>query len=107
MAAANACPDRSCLQTLLAGQLAPSEQEPVIRHVETCASCQRVLDSLTPASRSWEDVAVQLRQEQRTPAPPVLQRVMERAKAAFAPFKHAEMPPVFKRMRDYVLHMQD
>jgi arylsulfatase A-like enzyme len=32
---------------------------------------------------------------------------MEKAKAEFAPFKHAEMPPVFKRMRDYVLHMQD
>jgi uncharacterized sulfatase len=32
---------------------------------------------------------------------------MERAKTEFAPFKHAEMPPVFKRMRDYVLHMQD
>ncbi|MGA2953777.1 MAG: sulfatase-like hydrolase/transferase [Caulobacteraceae bacterium] len=32
---------------------------------------------------------------------------MERAKTEFAPFRHAEMPPVFKRMRDYVLHMQD
>jgi arylsulfatase A-like enzyme len=32
---------------------------------------------------------------------------LERAKAEFAPFKSAEMPPVFKRMRDYVLHMQD
>jgi arylsulfatase A len=32
---------------------------------------------------------------------------MERAKIEFAPFKHAEMPAVFKRMRDYVLHMQD
>jgi arylsulfatase A len=32
---------------------------------------------------------------------------MERAKAEFAPFRLAEMPPVFKRMRDYVLHMQD
>ena len=54
----------------------------MIRHVETCASCQRALDSLTPASRSGEDVAVQLRQEERTPAPPVLQQVMARAKTA-------------------------
>ena len=82
MSAANACPDRACLQTLLAGQLVLSAQEPVIQHVETCASCQRVLDSLTPASRSWENVAAQLRHEERTPAPPVLQQVIERAKAA-------------------------
>jgi eukaryotic-like serine/threonine-protein kinase len=81
MSAANVCPARSRLQTLLDGQLAVNEQETVIRHVETCGACQRILDSLTPASQSWEDVAAQLRKEDRVPAP-ALQQVIERAKAA-------------------------
>jgi formylglycine-generating enzyme required for sulfatase activity len=80
MSAANVCPARSCLQILLAGQLTASDQETVIRHVETCDTCQQILDSLTPASQSWEDVAAQLRKEDRAPAP-ALQQVIDRAKA--------------------------
>jgi formylglycine-generating enzyme required for sulfatase activity len=80
MSAANVCPARSRLQTLLDGQLAVNEQETVIRHVETCGACQRILDSLT-ASQSWEDVAAQMRKEDRVPAP-ALQHVIERAKVA-------------------------
>ncbi|HXU99270.1 MAG TPA: sulfatase-like hydrolase/transferase [Caulobacteraceae bacterium] len=32
---------------------------------------------------------------------------LARARETFAPFRQKEMPPVFRRMRDYVAHMQD
>jgi uncharacterized protein (TIGR03067 family) len=71
------------LQALLAGQLGETEQEEMIRHVENCTACQRVLDGLTPASRSWEDVALQLQKE--SPPPPGLRQVIEQAKATPLP----------------------
>jgi serine/threonine protein kinase len=81
MSPANACPNHSCLQAMLAGQLAETEQQDVIRHVETCAACQQVLDSLTLASQSWENVAVELQKEKHAPAP-ALRQVIEQAKRA-------------------------
>jgi uncharacterized protein (TIGR03067 family) len=81
MSTANACPERTCLQALLAGQLGEADQEETIRHVEACAACQHVLDSLTPASQSWEDVALQLQKENPAPAPE-LRQVIEQAKAS-------------------------
>jgi serine/threonine protein kinase len=84
MSRVNVCPDRSCLHTLLAGHLTEAEQQEVIQHVETCATCQQVLDSLTPASQSWEDVAAQLQKEKSAPAT-ALQEVIEQAKASSRP----------------------
>jgi serine/threonine protein kinase/regulation of enolase protein 1 (concanavalin A-like superfamily) len=78
MSPAKTCPAPSSLQELLAGHLPEAEQQEIVQHVETCAACQQVLDSLTPASQSWEDVAVALKKEQ-APAP-ALQQVIEQAK---------------------------
>ena len=32
---------------------------------------------------------------------------MDQARAEFAPFKHKDIPPVFKQMRQAFEHMQD
>jgi hypothetical protein len=81
MSPANGCPTQSCLQTLLAGQLAEAEQREIVQHVEACAACQQALDGLTPASQSWENVALLLQQEKQGPAP-ALQQVIKQAKRA-------------------------
>jgi uncharacterized protein (TIGR03067 family) len=79
MAPTNVCPDRSCLQALLAGELAQKEQEETVRHVETCAACQQTLDSLTPASQSWENLVPHLKKKYPDPAP-ALRKVIAQAK---------------------------
>ncbi len=83
MSPANICPDRSCLQALLAGELAQKEQEETVRHVETCAACQQTLDSLTPASQSWENLVPHLVKKHPEPAP-ALRKVIAQAKVGTA-----------------------
>src|SRR6266542_2823898 len=81
MPEAKSCPEQSSLQALLAGQLAETEHAAIVGHVETCAACQQVLESLSPASQSWEDVAAQLERE-NSPPPVALREVIERAKSS-------------------------
>jgi serine/threonine protein kinase/formylglycine-generating enzyme required for sulfatase activity len=45
------CPDRSRLESLLAGSLSEAEQGAVTEHVEGCASCQKTLEILAGTSR--------------------------------------------------------
>ena len=77
------CPDRSCLQSLLAGELSQKEQEETVRHVETCVACQQTLDCLTSASRSWENLVPHLGKQQQEPAP-VLKNVIAQSKVGTA-----------------------
>jgi hypothetical protein len=81
MAATNTCPTRDTLQKVLTGGLPAAEQDTVIRHVETCAACQRALDGLSPAGRLWEDLAIHLGKESPPPEP-ALQRVLDQAKGS-------------------------
>lgn len=43
----SACPSRDQLEQLLSGQLSTAEHERISTHVESCESCQRVLEALT------------------------------------------------------------
>jgi serine/threonine-protein kinase len=42
-----ACPSRIDLQNLLAHQLSPEQERPLLAHVETCPACQQALEELT------------------------------------------------------------
>jgi serine/threonine protein kinase len=85
------------LQTLLNGGLPTAQQETVIRHVQTCACCQRVLDGLSPAGGSWEHLAAQLGKPSPPPEP-VLQRVLDQAKELGADNRDAAQTVTDRRL---------
>jgi serine/threonine protein kinase len=78
MSELESCPARERLQALLDGELPPTEQDTIVRHVETCPACQQTLDSVSPAGRSWENLAIHLDRPNARPEP-ALQRVIDQA----------------------------
>jgi S1-C subfamily serine protease len=70
------CPDRTRLESLLAGALTDAEQGPITEHVEGCESCQKTLDVL--AGNSGEEQARRLADPPALPEP-ALKQVMRDA----------------------------
>jgi serine/threonine protein kinase len=59
------CPDVRNLQALLEAGASGDEPDAVVRHLETCASCQQTLEFLSADSGSWEAIAHGLGQPAR------------------------------------------
>jgi uncharacterized protein (TIGR03067 family) len=51
------CPNPTQLKQLLDGTLSGDEQPELTRHLETCDSCQKSLESLVAGKESWDGVA--------------------------------------------------
>ena len=70
------CPTPADLKSLLDATLAEPRQTEVSRHLESCADCQRRLESLAAGGDSWSGVAAQLRGED-APGGPALDQAVE------------------------------
>jgi serine/threonine protein kinase len=55
------CPSLDDLRAILDGRLSAEEQTTLIGHLDACTTCQATLERLASSSRSWDNVARQLR----------------------------------------------
>ncbi len=72
------CPDVRNLQALLEAAASGDEPDEVVRHLETCASCQQTLECLSADPGSWEAIAHGLGQPARRE--PALWQAVEQLK---------------------------
>jgi hypothetical protein len=56
MRASPTCCDPARLEKLLADSLGEGEQAGLIAHLDTCAECQRTLETLAAGRRWWDDL---------------------------------------------------
>jgi hypothetical protein len=85
---ADACPDREDWQSVLEGAAPAERRENYVRHLETCETCQAVLDR-TESDEEMKRLARTLGDPTQRPQEPALLRVMDRVVGA----KHAAAPP--------------
>src|SRR6516162_4378692 len=76
------CPEASELRELLDGILVEPRKSEMSGHLESCADCQRRLESLVAGRESWTGVASQLQQEESAASPALKQAVAELAQSA-------------------------
>jgi tetratricopeptide (TPR) repeat protein len=76
----NSCPSRDRFEKLLAGQLAASVSEPLVRHVELCPACRDLLAELTddPSLEKWREL---LRRERTASSDAALNPILEDIRA--------------------------
>lgn len=79
MPTSSGCPTPDQLRALLDGSLSDVEQTSLNRHLESCESCQRTLESLVAGKESWDGVARRLANADG-PATPALADAMASAK---------------------------
>ena len=72
------CPDVRNLQALLEAGGSGDEPDVVVRHLETCASCQQTLENLSADLGNWEAMAYGLGQPARREQ--ALRQVVEQLK---------------------------
>ena len=75
------CPTTEQLRALIDGTLPESDQATAQRHVESCAACQKTLESLVAGSASWDSALDHLRNEPVRIHETVLSEAIEQMKA--------------------------
>lgn len=74
------CPTAEQLQALLDESLPPDQQAFLQNHLDGCAACQHVLETLVAGSESWDAAVGHLRGESPAPIEPVLSEAVRRIK---------------------------
>src|ERR1043165_839559 len=70
------CPSATMWQEMLAGRIPAASMGDCARHLDRCRSCQAVVEGLTSATRTWLDIAAELRQAD-SPVPLVCRRTLD------------------------------
>jgi hypothetical protein len=83
------CPDRACWQALVRDALPPDQRERCERHLESCATCQNLLDQAEEGDDTLEELAQQVGDPTAVPAEnalaALLDRLLDRQSPAEAP----------------------
>lgn len=77
----SACPTPDQIKSLIDGALPASEQSAIQSHLDDCATCQQVLESLVQGSESWDSAIGHLRRPSAVPGETVLSDAMKQMKA--------------------------
>jgi hypothetical protein len=85
-----ACPDVGSLQALLQTTGGSGEPDEVVRHLETCAACQRTLEDLAAEPGLWHDTAAGLMDSAR--GEPALRQVMQQLQSEEPPSAGDDLP---------------
>ncbi len=74
------CPTVEQLRALLDQSLPEAEQTALQIHIDECAGCQKLLESLVAGSESWDSAVGHLRDDSQAPLEPVLAEAVQRIK---------------------------
>ena len=74
------CPTTEQLQALLDESLPPDQHAPLQNHLDGCAVCQHVLETLVAGSESWDAAVSYLQGDSPVPIEPILSEAVRRIK---------------------------